>query len=784
MASSSFSQDNMNVIKRDGTIVEIEFDKILKRLKNLGKEAEININYTSLVIKIIEQLYDNITTSKIDTLCADYCASLSSTHYHYGMLAARILVSNHHKNTSSSFCDTVSALYNNTDIHELHSPLITEEFFNVIEAHKDYFDSIIDYQRDYLFDYFGFKTLERAYLLKIKGKIVERPQHLWLRVSIALHGHNLDLVKETYDLMSQKYFTHATPTLFNAGTKNANLSSCFLLAMEEDSLNGIFSTLTDCARISKHAGGIGLHIHNIRANGSSIRTTNGTSNGIVPMLKVFNDTARFINQGGRRAGSFAIYIEPWHSDIFEFLDLKTNMGDEETKSRDLFYAMWICDLFMERVEKNEKWTLMCPDRCPKLADIYGKEFEELYIKYENAGMGNKTINARDLWYKILDTQMETGGPYILYKDAINQKSNQKNLGTIKSSNLCCEITLFTDKTETAVCNLASIGLPTFVNQETKEFDYEKLHRVVKVIVKNLNNVIDVNYYPTEKAKNSNLKHRPIGVGVQGLADVFFLMDLPFDSDEAKLINIKIFETIYHAALEKSCELSIEYEPYSSFVGSPASHGILQFDMWSITPNSILSKKYDWDNLKEKIVKNGLRNSMLIAPMPTASTSQILSFNECFEPMTSNIYSRGTLAGEFVVVNKYLMKELIDLGLWNDKIKNSIIANGGSVQHLDFLSQKMKDKYKIVWEISMKNIIDMSADRGSYVCQSQSMNLWQEDPNYKSLTSMHFYGWKKGLKTGLYYLRRKAKGKAQQFTIEPENVINVKDEEEHCEFCSA
>jgi len=782
--SSSFSQDNMNVVKRDGTIVEIEFDKILKRLKNLGKESDININYTSLVIKIIEQLYDNITTSKIDTLCADYCASLSSTHYHYGILAARILVSNHHKNTSSSFFDTVSALYKNTDIHDLQSPLVTEEFFNVVKTHKDYFESIIEYQRDYLFDYFGFKTLERAYLLKIKGKIVERPQHLWLRVSIALHGNKLDLVKETYDLMSQKYFTHATPTLFNAGSRNANLSSCFLLAMEEDSLDGIFSTLTDCARISKHAGGIGLHIHNIRASGSSIRTTNGISNGIVPMLKVFNDTARFINQSGKRSGSFAIYIEPWHADIFEFLDLKTNIGDEESKARDLFYAIWTNDLFMERVEKNEKWTLMCPDRCPGLADCYGKNFEELYIKYETSGIGNKTINARELWYKILDAQMETGGPYILYKDSINQKSNQKNLGTIKSSNLCTEVVLYTDKNETAVCNLASIGLPTFVNPETKEFDYEKLHQVTKVIVKNLNNVIDVNYYPTEKAKTSNLKHRPIGVGVQGLSDVFFLMDLPFDSPEAKLINIQIFETIYHAALEKSCELAIIDGPYSSFNGSPASQGILQFDMWGVTPNSSLSEKYEWNKLKDNILNYGLRNSMLIAPMPTASTSQILGFNEAFEPITSNIYSRGTLAGEFVVVNKYLMKELIKMGHWNEKIKNSIISKGGSIQHLNFLSPEFRKKYEIVWELSMRTVIDMAADRGAFICQSQSMNLWVEDPSYKNLTSMHFYSWKKGLKTGIYYLRRKAKGSAQQFTVEPENVTSYTEDEEPCEFCSS
>jgi ribonucleoside-diphosphate reductase alpha chain len=611
---------------------------------------------------------------------------------------------------------------------------------------------------------------------------------MWMRVAIGIHGdlnnpnqeETLRLVKETYDLMSQKFFTHATPTLFNAGTPRPQMSSCYLIAMEDDSIDGIFNTLKDCAHISKWAGGIGLHIHNIRAKGSHIQGTNGTSNGLVPMLRVFNNTARYVDQGGnKRNGSFAIYLEPWHADVEDFLELKKNHGDEELKARDLFYALWISDLFMERVKDNAKWSLLCPHECPGLADVYGDKFKELYEKYETEGKARKTVNARDLWFKILDSQMETGTPYILYKDACNLKSNQQNLGTIKSSNLCCEIIEYSDANETAVCNLASIALPPFVNEKTKEFDYAKLHEVTKVVTNNLNRVIDINFYPTEKTKNSNFKHRPIGIGIQGLADAFILMDIPFHSEAAKNVNKLIFETIYHGALEKSNESSILLGAYSSFEGSPASKGILQFDMWNTTP----SERYDWASLKESIIKYGLRNSLLVAPMPTASTSQILGFNECFEPFTSNLYSRRTLAGEFVVVNKYLMKELIQLGQWNEQIKNNIIANKGSVQQLTVLSEHIREKYKIVWEIPMKHLIDMAADRGAFICQSQSLNLWMEDPTYNSLTSMHFYSWKKGLKTGIYYLRRKAKHQAQQFTIEPDSK-EPEEKDEICEMCSA
>lgn len=777
------NMENMTVTKRDGRIEEMSFDKILNRLKKLGKEANItSLNYTTLVIKIIDQLYNGISTTEVDILTAEHCATLSSMHYDYGTLASRILVSNHHKNTSSSFYETVSKLYNNKDFHGKLNSLVTEDFFNNVEKNKSFYESILNYDRDYLIDYFGFKTLERAYLIKVNNKPIERPQHMWLRVSIAIHSNDIEKVAETYHLMSQKYFTHATPTLYNAGSYNANLSSCFLLAMEEDSLDGIFRTLKDCAIISKHAGGIGLHIHNIRSSGSIIKSTNGKSNGIVPMLRVFNNTAKYVDQGGgKRPGSFAIYLEPWHGDIENFLNMKTNQGDEEMKGRDLFYALWIPDIFMKRVETNGKWTLMCPDKCKGLSDVYGQEFEDLYEKYENLNMGIAVINARDLWFKILNSQMENGTPYLLYKDACNKKSNQKNIGTIKSSNLCTEIIQYSDDKETAVCNLASIALPSFVNKDTKEFNYELLHSVTKIVTQNLNNVIDINFYPTEKSNTSNTKHRPIGLGVQGLADVFFLMDMPFESKNAREVNKLIFETMYHAALEKSWELACKDGHYSSFAGSPASMGILQFDMWE---KSQVSDRYDWELLKRNIAKNGLRNSLLIAPMPTASTSQILGFNECFEPITSNIYSRGTSAGEFVIVNKYLMKELIDMGVWNEKIKNNIIANGGSISQLTFLPQHILDKYKIVWEIPMKHVIDMAADRGAFICQSQSMNLWVQEPNYKNLTSMHFYSWKSGLKTGIYYLRRKAKADAQQFIIEPEINNSNNNEENICEMCSS
>jgi ribonucleoside-diphosphate reductase alpha chain len=775
----------MRVIKRDGELEDLTFDKILNRIRKLGQDVGIRVNYQSLVMKVVDQLYDKIPTSKIDELAAEQCAVMSTNHLDYATLAGRIVVSNHQKNTEPLFSNVMKDLYEFKDIHGLNTPLISEEFWDFTQQYKNQINTMIIHDRDYLIDYFGFKTLERAYLFKLGNKVVERLQHMWMRVSIGIHGDidnpdSLKLVKETYDLMSQKFFTHATPTLFNAGTPRPQMSSCYLIAMEDDSIDGIFNTLKDCAHISKWAGGVGLHVHNIRAKGSHIQGTNGTSNGLVPMLRVFNNTARYVDQGGnKRNGSFAIYLEPWHADIEDFLEMKKNHGDEELKARDLFYALWISDLFMERVKNNGKWSLMCPHECPGLSDVYGNKFVELYEKYEFEGKIRKSVNARDLWFKILDSQMETGTPYLLYKDSANSKSNQQNLGTIKSSNLCTEILEYSDDKETAVCNLASIGLPTFVNPLTKEFDYNKLHEVTKVITNNLNCVIDLNFYPTEKTKTSNMKHRPIGIGVQGLADTFVLMDMPFHSEEAKEVNKLIFETIYNASLEKSNELSIKENHYSSFSGSPASNGILQFDMWNVEPTP---GRYDWTSLKESIKTHGLRNSLLVAPMPTASTSQILGFNECFEPFTSNLYTRRTLAGEFIIVNKYLMKELIELGHWNEKIKNNIIANNGSIQQLTMLSQHMRDKYKIVWEIPMKHVIDMSADRGAFICQSQSLNLWVEDPTYNTLTSMHFYSWKKGLKTGIYYLRRKAKHQAQQFTIEPEQ--QLEENEEICEMCSA
>jgi ribonucleoside-diphosphate reductase alpha chain len=1195
------STNEMRVIKRNGQLEDISFDKILNRIRKLGQEAGIHINYQSLVMKVIDQLFDKIPTTKIDELTAEQCAVMSTNHPDYAILAGRIVVSNHQKNTDPIFSNVMKELYDFKDVHGKKYSLVSDSLWEFTQQNKDALNDMIVHERDYLIDYFGFKTLERAYLFRIGDNIIERPQHMWLRVAIGIHGYNenpnaLNLVKESYNLMSQKYFTHATPTLFNAGTPRSQLSSCYLIAMEDDSIEGIYNTLKDTALISKYSGGIGLHIHNIRAKNSHIRGTNGKTEGLVPMLRVFNNTARYVNQSGKRNGSFAIYLEPWHADVEDFLEMKKNHGDEEMKARDLFYALWVSDLFMERVKNNAKWSLMCPHECPGLSDVYADKFVELYEKYESEGKVRKSVNARDLWFKILDAQMETGTPYLLYKDAANFKSNQKNIGTIKSSNLCvapetliltdkghieiqtlvdqqvnvwngeewslvtvkktgedqelidvytddgskltctpyhkfyiqsnyslnsikkveakdlkpndkiikCEfpvidgcdkmpyaythgffcgdgtygnvsdetertckfkalpnhyfckrhlpyetesylmdkeyilegeefecqaksyvkkpivylygdkknllqfidkrsytessnrinVTLpvdlnekfdiplyfcslkdkldwfagycdadgsiskngeneqlqvasinkefleniklllqtcgvnpkiklsqnrtesylpdgkggykyyevkplyrllitsydlynlvnlgfkpkrlvisgnkptrdakqfikilkvennnriddtycftepkrkmgifngiitgqcteileYSDDKETAVCNLASIGLPTFVDHDTKQFDYDKLHQVTKVITNNLNRVIDVNFYPTEKTKCSNMKHRPIGIGVQGLADTFVLMDIPFHSEEAKEVNKLIFETIYHAALEKSNEIAIEIEnyikntsvtrydilnelneyeseavlskdrtqigdlkyagAYSSFKGSPASEGILQFDMWSTSPTP---GRYNWSALKESIKLHGLRNSLLIAPMPTASTSQILGFNECFEPFTSNLYSRRTLAGEFVVVNKYLMKELINLGHWNEQIKNNIIANKGSIQQLTMLPEHIRNKYKIVWEIPMKHVIDMAADRGAFICQSQSLNLWIEDPTYNTLTSMHFYSWKKGLKTGIYYLRRKAKHQAQQFTIEPEQKIVEEEKDEICEMCSA
>jgi ribonucleoside-diphosphate reductase alpha chain len=747
----------MFVTKRNGQTEQLSYDKIIQRLKQLFPNS--TIQYSGLVLKIIDQLYNHIQTSKIDELMSELCASLGVHHYDYSKLASLISISNHHKEVNESLL---------TYIDSIDREYISEQYVCIVKKHIDYFNSIIDYSRDYYIDYFGFKTLERAYLIRNNNKVIERIQHLWLRVAIQIHGENLELVKETYDSLSNKEFIHATPTLYNAGTKRPQLSSCFLLGMEDDSIKGIFDTLSDCAAISKWAGGIGLHIHNVRAEGSPIKGTNGTSNGIVPMLRVFNNTARYVDQGGgKRNGSFAIYLEPWHADIENFLDLRKNHGDEEKRAKDLFYALWIPDLFMEKIEKNEEWYLMCPNQSKGLSDVYGDKFKDLYNFYVENGNYIKKINARDLWFRILDSQMETGTPYMLYKDACNEKSNQKNIGIIKSSNLCCEIVEYSDSKQSAVCNLASISLSTMVKD--KVFDYDKLHKTTKIVTNNLNKLIDVNYYPTSKTETSNNLHRPIGIGVQGLADVFALMDISFESKDAAEINKNIFETIYHASMEKSMELSKIEGPYSSFQGSPLSKGQFQFDLWKVKP----SNRYEWENLRQEIIKHGVRNSLCVAPMPTASTSQILSNNECFEPFTSNIYTRRTLAGEFIVINKHLMKELIDLNLWDTKMKDKIIEDKGSIQNIAGLSQNIKDKYKIVWEIPMKTVINMAKDRGAFICQSQSMNLWIEEPNYKILTNMHMYSWKSGLKTGMYYLRRKAKHSAQQFTIVPE-----------CTTCSA
>lgn len=961
----SLLNNEMYVIKRDGRKEQVSFDKILNRVRNVGLEIPDNqyINYTSLTMKVIEQIYDGIKTVELDELTAQQCASMITSHPYYDTLGSRILVSNHHKNTESDMYVVVDKLYHFIDKNGVHHPLVSDEMYRIVSKYKNEINDMIDYERDYLFDYFGYKTLERAYLMRINDKIVERPQHMWMRVSIGIHGDNLDKIRETYDLMSSKYFTHATPALFNSGTPHPQMSSCYLLAMESDSINGIYNTLQECANISKWAGGIGLHIHNIRANGSHIRGTNGKGTGIVPMLRVFNSTARYVNQGGKRNGSFAIYLEPWHADIHDFLQMRKNHGDEELKARDLFYALWIPDLFMKRVKENKKWTLMCPDECPGLSDVYGEDFVRLYERYEREGRGREVCEARKVWFEILSSQIETGTPYMLYKDTCNIKSNQKNLGTIKSSNLCTEIIEYSDKDETAVCNLASIGLSKFVemNENIKNlkkndllfkgedgyvitiyskkgckycdltkllcknynlkyqevvvttpaektnmmmiiyqkvsdlekykeyvengtlntvkelhsfpqiivngryiggykdfdeftrpvFNYDKLHQVTKVITYNLNKVIDRNFYPTIKTRRSNMRHRPIGIGVQGLADAFTLMNVPFDSEFSREVNNKIFSTIYHASLEESLKISKERNDgmkelkalygegftisendngkntykvislqdrhlnlleklrptkeeleklegdamgaYSSFVGSPISEGILQFDMWnkdySYCKNEhyIPTGKMNWKELKREIRQYGIRNSLLVAPMPTASTSQILGNNECIEPFTSNIYLRRTLAGEFVVVNKYLMKELFHLGIWSNDVKNKIVLNKGSIQNIEEIPSEIKQKYKIVWEIPMKSIIQMAVQRGRYICQSQSLNLWMDTPSYNKLTAMHFYAWEQGLKTGIYYLRTKAKAAAQQFTIDPKmnkNNHQVKEEEEGCVMCSA
>lgn len=754
----------MLVLKRDGHRESVKFDKITARIEKLcyGLDPKF-VNPVEVAMKVINGLYDGVSTVELDNLAAEIAASLTTRHPDFAKLAARIAVSNLHKVTSKSFSNTMKRLYTYVDPKTgENAPLISKETWKVIHENAAELDEAVIYDRDFSYDYFGFKTLERSYLMKIDGKVVERPQHLLMRVAVGIHGEDIPAAIETYNLLSEKWFTHATPTLFNAGTPKPQLSSCFLLTMKDDSIDGIYDTLKQTAKISQSAGGIGLSIHNVRAKGSYIKGTGGTSNGIVPMLRNFDMTARYVDQGGgKRKGSFAIYLEPWHADVFDFLELKKNHGKEEMRARDLFYAMWIPDLFMKRIEDNEMWSLFCPNEAPGLADCWGEDFERLYEKYEKEGKYRKQVKAQDLWFEILEAQIETGTPYMLYKDAANRKSNQKHLGTIKSSNLCTEIIEYTSPDEVAVCNLASIALPKFVTEDGK-FDHQKLYEITKVITRNLNKVIDVNYYPVIEAKNSNMRHRPIGIGVQGLADAFILLRMPFDSKEARGLNKDIHETIYFAAMEASMELAKKDGPYETFKGSPISKGIFQFDMWGVTPDS---GRWDWENLKREVKQHGARNSLLLAPMPTASTSQILGNNECFEPYTSNIYTRRTLSGEFIIANKHLMKDLINLGLWSETMRQKLISTNGSVQAIPEIPQNIKDIYKTVWEISQKAIIDMSADRGAYICQSQSLNIHLTDPNFGKLTSMHFYAWKKGLKTGMYYLRSTAAADAIKFTLD-------------------
>ena len=754
----------MFVIKREGHKEPVMFDKITARIKKLCYSLNPLVDPVRVSMRVIEGLYDGVTTSELDNLAAEVSATMTTSHPDYATLAARISVSNLHKNTKKSFSETMADLYNYVNPRTgKKAPLLSDEVYKVIKKNAEKLDSTIIYNRDFNYDYFGFKTLERSYLLRLNGVVVERPQHMLMRVSVGIHYDDLDSAIETYNLMSKKFFTHATPTLFNSGTPKPQLSSCFLLTMKEDSIDGIYDTLKQTAKISQSAGGIGLSIHNVRSTGSYISGTNGTSNGIVPMLRVFNDTARYVDQGGgKRKGSFAIYIEPWHSDIFDFLDLKKNHGKEEMRARDLFYAMWIPDLFMKRVESNEDWTLMCPNECPGLYDCHSEEFEKLYLNYEKEGKGRKTIKARELWEKILESQIETGTPYMLYKDACNRKSNQKNLGTIRSSNLCTEILEYTSKDEIAVCNLASIALPMFIKNNS--FDHKELFNVTKRVTKNLNKVIDRNYYPVKEAENSNFRHRPIGLGVQGLADAFIKLRMPFTSDEAKALNQDIFETIYYAALTASMEEAQKDGTYKSYKGSPISLGEFQHNMWGVKDED-LSGRWDWAKLRKDIKKNGVRNSLLVAPMPTASTSQILGNNECFEPYTSNIYTRRVLSGEFIVVNKHLLEDLVKLGLWNEELKQELMKANGSIQHIDFIPQDIKDLYKTVWELSMKDIIDMARHRGYFIDQSQSLNLFMEGATMAKLTSMHFYAWKSGLKTGMYYLRTKSAVDAIKFTLD-------------------
>ena len=774
----------MLVIKRDQRKESVKFDKITARIEKLS--YGLNTKYVKTIEiakKVIDGIYDGVSTQELDELAAETAATLTTKHPDYAILAARISISNLHKTTSKSFSSTMKRLYTYVNPKTgKNASLLSKEIYGIINKNASLLDSSIIYDRDFSYDYFGFKTLEKSYLLKLKGLVVERPQHMLMRVAIGIHKENIDAAIETYNLLSEKWFTHATPTLFNAGTPKPQLSSCFLLTMKDDSIEGIYDTLKQCAKISQSAGGIGLSIHNVRATGSYINGTNGISNGIIPMLRNFDMTARYVDQGGgKRKGSFAIYIEPWHADIFEFLQLKKNHGKEELRARDLFYAMWIPDLFMKRVEANEEWSLFSPDEAKDLHETYGDDFEKLYTKYEKEGKARKSVKAQDLWFEILESQIETGNPYILYKDAANKKSNQKNLGTIKSSNLCTEIMEYTSPDEIAVCNLASIALNKFVKDDMT-YDHKKLYEITKVITKNLNKVIDVNYYPVEEARNSNMRHRPIGIGVQGLADTFILMRYAFDSKEAKKLNAEIFETIYFGAMEASMEIAKKDGTYESYKGSPVSKGIFQFDMWGITPNS---NRWDWTKLKQKVKKNGVRNSLLLAPMPTASTSQILGNNECFEPYTSNIYTRRVLSGEFIVVNKHLLKDLIKLNLWDDTMKDRLMEANGSIQNIKEIPESIKLLYRTVWEVSQKSIIDMAADRGAYICQSQSMNIHMQDATFGKLTSMHFHAWKKGLKTGLYYLRTKAAADAIKFTIvkDEKKSIEEKEKEQAAIECS-
>ncbi|AHM61375.1 ribonucleoside-diphosphate reductase subunit alpha [Flammeovirgaceae bacterium 311] len=773
----------MFVIKRDGRRESVRFDKITARIEKLCGGLDANfVSPVEVAKKVINGLYDGVTTQELDNLAAETSASMATRHPDYAILAARIAVSNLHKVTSSSFSNTMKRLYTYVDPKtNENASLISKEAWKVVKEHAKTLDDAVKYERDFTYDYFGFKTLERSYLMKCDGKIVERPQHMLMRVAVGIHMDDIPSVIETYNLLSEKWFTHATPTLFNAGTPKPQMSSCFLLTMKDDSIDGIYDTLKQCALISQSAGGIGLSIHNVRATGSYIKGTNGTSNGLIPMLRVFNDTARYVDQGGgKRKGAFAVYLEPWHADIFDWLELRKNHGKEELRARDLFYALWTPDLFMKRVEENGEWSLFCPNECPGLGDCYGEEFEKLYTKYEREGRARKTVKAQDLWFEVLESQIETGTPYMLYKDAANRKSNQKNLGTIKSSNLCTEIMEYTSKDEVAVCNLASLALNKYVDYDAKGhpfFNHQKLYEITKVATKNLNKVIDLNYYPVPEARNSNMRHRPIGLGVQGLADAFIMLRMPFDSPEARRMNEDIFETIYYGAMEASMELAQKEGPYQTFKGSPVSKGIFQFDMWGITPKS---GRWDWISLKQQVKKHGVRNSLLVAPMPTASTSQILGNNECFEPYTTNIYSRRTLSGEFIVVNKHLLKDLIELGLWDDNMKNRLIAANGSVQDIPEIPQNIKDLYRTVWEISQKSIMDMAADRGAYICQSQSLNIHIQDPNFGKMTSMHFYSWKKGLKTGMYYLRTKAATQAIQFTVDKAALNQPKAEAKQAE----